>query len=144
MSNTNNTINSEDIDKKNESNWGKFEYYINKNVTSFKILLITLTLLIITYIIVIDKKQLKHTQFGGGPVGMYSKGLSGLTGGLQKVGASSPITAAFNVVFSMLSTLFMIFGIVLILILIPTIPIMIFLVICYYICRRKIWALRTM
>jgi hypothetical protein len=137
MSNTN----KEDI---KESNWEKFEYYINNNITTFKVLLITLTILIIIYITIIDKKKLQRKQFGGGPVGMYSKGLDKVTGGLSAVGASSPISAAFNVVFSMISTVMMILGIVVILVLIPTIPIMIFLVICYYICRRKIWALRTM
>lgn len=132
-----------DNDNQKQNKWEQVKNYLNQNVSMFKSLLIMLTVFLILYIILLDKHQLKK-QTGGGPVNAYSKGIGRIKGGVGKLSSASPISGAFSIVFSFINTLFMIFGIVIILILIPTLPIMLFLVICYYICRRKIWALRTM
>jgi hypothetical protein len=115
-------------DDNNDDNisWPQIKNYLHQNLTVIKITLIILTLLFIYYI---WQTPVKHTQMGGG---------------LGKMGKASPISGGFTLVFQFVNNMFMIFGIVIILILIPTIPIIIFLVISYFICRRKLWDLRTM
>ena len=134
-------------DDNNDDNisWPQIKNYLHQNLTVIKITLIILTLLFIYYI---WQTPVKHTQMGGGPFTAaakgFGKGLSKAKGGLGKMGKASPISGGFTLVFQFVNNMFMIFGIVIILILIPTIPIIIFLVISYFICRRKLWDLRTM
>lgn len=74
----------------------------------------------------------------------FDTGLGKMKSGMGKLGKMSPLSGGFTMVFQFVNAIFMIFGIVIILILIPTIPIIFFLVISYFICRRKLWDLRTM
>lgn len=74
----------------------------------------------------------------------FDRGLGKMKSGMGKLGKMSPLSGGFTMVFQFINAIFMIFGIVIILILIPTIPIIVFLVISYFICRRKLWDLRTM
>jgi hypothetical protein len=80
----------------------------------------------------------------GGFLSKYSKGLDKMKGGLSKVGNKPLLSSGFAYFFQFLNGIFMVIGIILILVLIPTIPIMIFLVISYFICRRKLWEIRTL
>jgi hypothetical protein len=64
--------------------------------------------------------------------------------GLGKLSKVSPLQGGFSILFQFVNVFMMIFGIIIILVIIPTIPILIFFVISYFICRRKIWELRTL
>ena len=113
------------IDNTNEiNNWEKIKNHFKNNLTIWKGIIIVITLGYIVYILILDKQSIRRLSQSGGGI--------------------SPITSGFNMVFSLVNSLFMIFGIVLILILIPTLPIIFFLIACYYLCRRQLWDIRTM
>jgi hypothetical protein len=137
-----NDINSNENEENEIITWINLKTYLQKYMIYIKIALIIFTILFIIYIHNSNENQ---SQSGGGKFSMMTQLAKGMKDkGSKAVKTTSPLSGAFSMMFSFINSLFMIFGIVLILILIPTIPIMVFLVISYYICRRKLWDIRTM
>lgn len=146
----NNQINdNQNESDNNDISWPQIKNYLHQNLTTLKIILILITLLFLYYVWQMPSETIQ-SQSGGAPGRLtsamkgFGKGIDKAKGGLGKLSRKSPISGGFTMVFQFINGIFMIFGIVIILILIPTIPVIIFLVISYFICRRKLWDLRTM
>lgn len=134
--------------------WQTFKNSISNNLTFIKVGLIIISVLFLYYVY-ISQKPYKNIQSGGAPkLGIGKAMQSGVTGlgiginktksGLGRITKVSPLNSGFSILFQFVSAFMMIFGIIIIIILIPTIPILIFFAISYFICRRKIWELRTL
>jgi competence protein ComGC len=144
-------IKDEDKDK---ITWQTFKNNISNNLTFIKVGLIIISVLFLYYVYN-SQKTYKNIQSGGAPklgigkamqssVKGLGMGINKTKSGLGRVTRASPLTSGFSILFQFVNGFMMIFGIIIILILIPTIPILIFFAISYFICRRKIWELRTL
>jgi hypothetical protein len=154
--------------------WQTFKKGITNNLTSIKAGLVIISILFLYYVYISQTSQTSQTSYkiiqDGGSIksiattpfklgsGMTKKvgsvlqkgsqslgtGIDKARSGLGKLGKASPLQGGFTILFQFINVFMMIFGIIIILVLIPTIPILIFFAISYYICRRKIWELRTL
>lgn len=80
----------------------------------------------------------------GGFGGTYGSAINKVKGGLGRMGKVQLLSGGFTYLFQFINMIFMLVGIVIILVLIPSLPIMFFLLISYFIARQKLWELRTL
>lgn len=136
---------ADNTEEERNSKLGQIMNWVQNNTDTLKLALVIYLMIMIMWVYQRNLKCPRVNQSGGSKfIQAYKASIAKGKSGLSKAGNISPISSAFSVVTSIVSSIFMILGIVLILILVPTIPIMIFLTISYYIMRQKLWVLRTM
>ncbi len=155
-----------DLDK---SNLDKLKQFVYSNLCLIKTMFALITVLFICWVWYCETGKYKNgnrmlRQYGGagagavamagavaggkssmgGPIGLYGSGLNKIKSGMSSIGKVSLLSGGFTYLFQFINVIFMLIGIVVLLILIPSLPIIFFVLISYFIAREKLWQLRTL
>ncbi len=147
--NTKNTTNTIDNGNRNKSytSIDKLKQFIYHNEYVVKTAFVIVTLLFIYWVLWCECSKYKNkTQSGGASaaIGVYGSAINRVKGGVSNLGKISLLSGGFTYLFQFVNVIFMLIGIVVILILIPSLPIIFFVIISYFIAREKLWQLRTL